>query len=442
MQTQNSTYRRGSGKYQPQPDYTPIYGVRLFALENGLIAAVIAMMIYAAARLYMCITEQQNASSFDPLSLLGMLAAVLLCAGGLVYMLAASARGIPGVVLFFGLLMLLASDIIFCVILTIDTLSESSLLGVVQSLLEILLLGSLAAALTVLLISCLGRKTAPWVGSLTGAAAILAAALTAVRVVSTFASLTTALGTGFSWDNAASLHAELGWVMRTVSPDSDYAERMYYARLFERIALVLLYAAMLPLCTRFTAFFKQYNNQMDISAELPGRHNVKKQRGTPYATGHFDLLSSFYSLREQDKADMRERRGDEPEPAAPQNDSTPLLAAVSDCAGDFDDSGLVYIPLKSPEEESVPQQKAAVSPEPESETETPAPPAAPVRYNTGDMLDENYGLPIEEEAQEGTPEEASATAEAESTSAQRVTLKPRSPYLAPDDPMLWNRYTQ
>lgn len=445
MQTRNSTARRrGSGKYQPQPDLTPLYGVRLFASENGFVMAGVAMLIYTAARLIMCIIEQKNASSFDIISLFGILAALLLGAGALTVMLATGIKSISGVVLFFGILILLLSDAIFCFTLAFDTISETSLLGVVQSVLEILLLLCLIVILCVLLVSCLNRRTSPGIGHISSGVALLATALTAFRTVSTFASLVSALGANFSWDNAAGLHSELQWVMRTVKTSSDYAPDMFYARLFERIALIIMLCSMLPLIFRFAAFFKQYNMQMEISAELPGRRNVREQRGIPYSTGHFDLLSSFHSLREHERVHAQEPDEDEQE----QEDPLPLVGYhTPDYISGLDEPEEPFFlpspeplppePLPDEPEELEDDDLGAMDNEPEAAAETPSepePPAIPVVYNTN-PLDPNYGLPVEQ------PETDDSSAPGSEPAPSRVKVKPRQTIPSPNDPSIWFHYS-
>jgi len=420
MPTYATHSRKSSGKYNPQPDYTPLYGIRLFGTESGFLLSFIAIILYSAARIYMSVIEQNNAGSIEIFAILGILSSILLLSGGFLFLLGTHIKRLPGIFLFAGLIMLIFADCIFCFCLIMDTMSEIDILGVIQSIFEVLFLISLLLPLITLLISCLKRRTSPNVGVFSTVISVFAVLLLLVRTLTTFASLSSALGTSFSWDQTSELTNEINWIMRSIPTDSAYAPDMYYARLFERITLVLMYASILPPVFRFASFFRQYNMQMDISAELPGGYKtVKEQKGNIYSSGRFDLMSTINSLRESEDSEKHSDDFSDDLEDAVEEDITGY------CTPDYI-SG-----VDEPAEPFFAEPRPIIIPEPE-----------PVVYYNTNMLDPNYGTPIDPPSSDSADEppaqnEASRT----DSGAYRVKLTPKSSFPEPDDDSIWNNYT-
>lgn len=273
----NGNYSRKarSGKYNPIPDYTPLLGVKMYVSESKFLLTFITSAAYMLIHTRMALIEQSVAGGL--LCLLGIAASFLLTFGGMLLLIGSSLKSSPGIIVFSGLTFMLASMGIFSVTVAVDLLSESSILGVVQGLFELLMLAGFIILLFTLMVSCLNKRTSPASGYLAGVASVFALILLLVRTLTTFASLTSALGTDFAWDGAADLANEIRWTLKTVDTASMYASQMYYARMFERAALLLLIACSLSPVFKFAPFFRQYNTQMDITHDIPANRAYFEQ---------------------------------------------------------------------------------------------------------------------------------------------------------------------
>lgn len=271
----NFSRKASSGKYNPIPNYTPLLGVKMYVSESKFLLTFIASVAYMLIYVRMALIEQSAAGGI--FCLLGIGASVMLAVGGIFLLLGSSIKRSPGIIAFSGLLLILVSLGIFSVNISVELLSESSILGVIQGLFELLMLVGLMILLFALIASCLNKRTAPSAGYLAGVASVFAVILLLVRTLTTFASLTSALGADFSWDIAADLPNELRWALKTVETTSAYAEQMYYARMFERAALLLLLFSALPPIFGFAPFFRQYNMQMEITHDIPANRAYFEQ---------------------------------------------------------------------------------------------------------------------------------------------------------------------
>lgn len=271
----NYSRKASSGKYNPIPNYTPLLGVKMYVSESKFLLTFIASIAYMLVHVRMALIEQSAAGGI--LCLLGIGASVMLAAGGMFLILGSSIKRSPGIIAFSGLLLILVSLGIFSVNIAVELLAESSILGVIQGLFELLMLVGFMIMLFALIASCFNKRTPPSAAYFAGIASVFAVILLLVRTLTTFASLTSALGTGFSWEGAADLPNELRWALKTVETSSMYAEQMYYARMFERAALLLLLFSALSPVFGFAPFFRQYNMQMEITHDIPANRAYFEQ---------------------------------------------------------------------------------------------------------------------------------------------------------------------
>lgn len=424
MSTQNTQYQKRSGRFRPMPSYTPLYGIRLYGSESGYLLTFIAMALYASARVNMSAIELRQSVGTDIIALLSLAASALLAAGGFFVLLGTFIKRLPGIILFTGFLMLIISDGIFGFSVSVDALSELDILGVIQCVFEALFLLSLFILLVAILISCLNRRISPTLGNFPAVMSVFAAVLLIFRTLTTFASLSSALGSSFSWEQTSELATEINWVLRSVAADSNLASDMYYARFFERITLILLHGALMLQVFKFAGFFRQYNTQMQIAAELPdGQHTVYRQSGNPYVSGKFSLLSSLQNLRESEDA-VKESSYDNIDDKD-SNDSPSELPEDDYCAPDY------IAGFDEPEEpffvqpDSEYEPKSAVEPEPELKQEQPV-----VIYDT-DPLSSGYGMPVEVQSDDEINEPPEQ---------KRIAVKPRPRVPSPNDKNFWNNY--
>lgn len=428
MSYQSNSRSGGFGRYRPIPNYTPLYGLKLYYSESGYILTFIAMAAYALVCINMSAIELAESGNY--FCLIGIGSAILLAAGGLLILLSAVFKELPGIIIFFGQLLLFFSALGFLASTVSGLMSEVSLLGIVQGMFELLFLGTLAAALIPMIISCLNRRTSPSLGYLPIVTLLFAALLLLVRTVSTFATLSSALGSDFNWEAASDLSGEVRWVLRSVSTSSRNTSQMYYARLFERVVLIILYFSALPTVFRFPSFFKEYNMQMDISAELPGhepqisRSDRKRQKREKDEEKGSDLLAGLSSLRSRPDA-VNTPPEDEEEPEDIINDNSysgPDFISGFDEPDEYDYRPPIRRPVKQPTGKQKPREPQII-------------------YNT-QLLAADYGKPcdpkeIAEDAEQDENEQPERNSE---TGAYKVKLKSSIPN--PADKSIWDNYTE
>ncbi len=419
----NEPYTFGDGKYHSTPDFTPLNGLKLYFSESGYLLTFIAMVAYALVCINMSAIEMAESGSI--LCLIGIAASLLLLAGGVLVLLSSIFNELPGIFMFFGLLMLFFSCLCYIGTALSTVMSDVSLLGIVQGMFELVFLASLAAGMIPLIITCLGKRTSPMLGYLPSVACLFASLLLLVRTVSSFATLTSALGLDFNWESAQDCPTEIRWVLRTVSTTSPNASQMYYARLFERIMLIILLFSALSLLFRFASFFKQYNSQMDINAEMPGAHVQKpltqgRGRHKRNKEEKTDILAGLNTLRKKPSETEVLEEEDEPEQITDNSYTAPGFISGFD----------------EPEEEYLPRR--SYQPEPQSQQPVRQP---DVVYNTN-LLDADYGKAIDskggEEADNPQSEGENQPERNSETGAYKVKLKMSIP--DPKDKSIWDNY--
>lgn len=312
----NYSRKARSGKYNPIPNYTPLLGVKMYVSESKFLLTFMASVAYMLIHARMALIEQSAAGGI--LCILGIAASFLLAVGAMFLVIGASIRRSPGIIAFSGLTLLLISFSTFCVTVALELLYEGSILGVIQGLFELLMLVGLIIIVFTLILSCLNKRTAPSASYLAAVSAVFALILLLVRTLTTFASLTSALGTDFSWEGAADLASEIRWALKTVETTSIYASQMYYARMFERAALLLLITSALSPVFKFAPFFRQYNMQMEITHDIPANRAYFEQlelerRREKEERGALSGLRGLRSLKKDPQPEPPLKTENEPE---------------------------------------------------------------------------------------------------------------------------------
>lgn len=243
-------------------------GAKQYISGSGLGLSIALALIYAGVSAYMMSVE--TSAGDGVLAIVRLAAAVVLCVGLICALVGANMRYSPKSIMDIGIIVTAVACAATAVLDIVEVFSEYSVLGFVQQVFQTAMLGSCLVALINLLVTSNDHKINPGVGLLPAVVGVIAVVMLGVRTVLAFASLKSALGSGWNWENAETdLYAELSWVLRTVPTQSPMASKMFYARMIERIAAAALSASVLPALFRFKPFFESFNRQMAYISEIP-----------------------------------------------------------------------------------------------------------------------------------------------------------------------------
>ena len=153
-------------------------------------------------------------------------------------------------------------------------LRETRLQGVAGSLLEWLTFAAMTAICVNLVMSCMEFKIQPVLGIIGTAVALLALAVTTMRIANSFSAMQFVWNEGYDWTTMAEqvkadkLQYHYKWIFRSVAMNNAKAlQRMFYLRLCERIASCVLYTFVAFFCVKYKSEMKAFNKLIEHAGE-------------------------------------------------------------------------------------------------------------------------------------------------------------------------------
>ncbi len=153
-------------------------------------------------------------------------------------------------------------------------LRETRLQGIAGSLLECLTFAALTAICVNLVLSCMDFKIQPVLGVVGTAVALLALAVTTMRIVNSFSAMQFVWNEGYDWTTMAEqvkadkMQYHFKWIFRSVSMNNAKAlRRMFYLRLWERIASCVFYTFVALFCVKYKSEMKAFNRLIEHAGE-------------------------------------------------------------------------------------------------------------------------------------------------------------------------------
>ena len=176
-------------------------------------------------------------------------------------------------------------------------LRESRLQGVVGSFLEWLTFAVMTAICVNLVMSCMEFKIQPVLGTIGTAVALLALAVTTMRIVNSFSAMQFVWNEGYDWTTMAEqvkadkLQYHYKWIFRSVAMNNAKALRqMYSLRLWERIASCVFYTFAAFFGVKYKSEMKAFNKLIEHAGEyvdIPKARIAYSLNRETEESGHF-----------------------------------------------------------------------------------------------------------------------------------------------------------
>jgi|GEM_PF-3885440 len=247
---------------------TPTSGMREYLGDSSFGMFMAVSVVFAFLHQRVITSELQNGSGGLWCSL-GITALLCLAVSVFLAFFGAKTRLLPAIAPILGVGGIIAAIAMFAVIIVRRMVVFSgSMLGVLQEISMLAFLGSWAVCLLMLMLTGIGMKVSPPAGMVAAICTIIALILFVVRAMYIFSSLVTALSRDLLLPDGE-MADSIQWVLRSVAPGSEAAQKIYFDRLLDSVGIALLMMCCVPLALRFHGFFSEQAVILRNNKEIP-----------------------------------------------------------------------------------------------------------------------------------------------------------------------------
>ncbi len=253
-------------RFKAQP-ITPVTGMREYLGDGSFLMTVLVMALFAFIHQRVSAAELEYGGG-GIWCVLGVPAGFCLLISSAIACLGARTKLLPAIAPILGLGGVAASLVMFFIIAISRFDVSGGMLGAVQEIAMLAFIGVWLACVLLLMLTGIGMKVPPAAGTAAAVITIIAMILFAVRAMYIFSSLVTALSRNLLLPDGE-MADSIRWVLRSVAPGSEGAVRVYFDRMLDCIATVLLMLCCIPLAMRFNALFSEQAVNMKNARDIP-----------------------------------------------------------------------------------------------------------------------------------------------------------------------------